>query len=245
MTRTARRFSNSGYLHLIERGIGKQTIFESEDDYQHYLCKLEKYSRELDVMICAFCLMNNHVHILVRDQNHRSSVMMKKLGISYSLFFNKKYERCGHLFQDRFLSECIDSERYLLAVFRYILNNPVRAGICPARSYRWSSYNLYDCNDTFVNAAVFHNLIGNRGQLDAFLVETDTDDFLEYNNVKKGDAWAQSVIQECIGVQNGIAIQSFERSNRDQALYQLKLCGLSVRQIARLTGIGRNIVQRA
>ena len=104
MPRQARVKSESGYTHLIVRGIGRQVLFEAREDYQFYLAILERYSHETEIQVCAYCLMENHVHLLVCDANARIALMMKKLGVSYSQYFNRKYKRQGHLFQDRYLS---------------------------------------------------------------------------------------------------------------------------------------------
>ena len=161
MPRQARELSESGYYHLIVRGIGRQAIFEDGEDYAFYLSRLSRYSREASVSVCAYCLMENHVHLLVRDEKGHMSPMMKRLGVSYAHYFNQKYARVGHLFQDRYMSESISNETYLLVVLRYILNNPQKAGICRAEDYAWSSYALYDREDAFVDTSVFHELLGN------------------------------------------------------------------------------------
>ena len=121
MPRCARRFGESGYMHLIVRGIGRQLLFEDASDYRHYLKKLECYCLETEVKVCAFCLMDNHVHLLVKGDAESIVLLMKKIGVSYSWYYNKKYDRVGHLFQDRYRSEPVEDDRYLLTAFRYIL----------------------------------------------------------------------------------------------------------------------------
>jgi len=83
--------------------------------------------------------MANHVHLLVKESNTDISILMKRFGVSYGYWYNWKYERRGHLFQDRFKSECIEDDAYLLTVIRYIHNNPVKAAIVhKPEQYRWS-----------------------------------------------------------------------------------------------------------
>ena len=113
--------SSSGYMHIITRGIGRQLLFEEDQDYLHYLAVLEKYSLETAVYICAYCLMENHVHLLVHGESEQIILFMKKLGVNYAGWFNWKYERTGHLFQDRYKSEPVEDDGYLLTVFRYNL----------------------------------------------------------------------------------------------------------------------------
>ena len=124
MPRQPRQFGNSGYMHLIVRGIGKQILFENQDDYSFFLAILRRFSTETSVSILAYCLMENHVHLLVHDEQHHSPLLMKKIGVSYSRYFNRKYKRSGHLLQDRYRSEPIETDGSLIRVFRYILNNP-------------------------------------------------------------------------------------------------------------------------
>ena len=243
MPRHARLLNASGYLHLIVRGISRQALFEEKQDYNFYLSLLKRYSKETGVIICAYCLMENHVHLLVCDKNQATPVFMKKLGVSYSSYFNSKYDRCGHLFQDRYLSENVETRSYLLNVFRYILNNPAKAGICSAEEYPWSSYSLYDSESTFVNTSIFHVLIGDRENFLVFMAAGNDVECLEYE-IPHTDDWARSMIRELLDVESGTALQNWDRASRNAALRQLKEAGLSIRQIERLTGIGRNIIQR-
>ncbi|MBQ5759363.1 MAG: transposase, partial [Schwartzia sp.] len=115
------------FFHVVVRGIGRQILFENDDDRRKYLALLEKYQEENDITLMAYCLMDNHVHLLIRDNNGSLSLFMKQMGVSYALYYNRKYERVGHLFQDRYKSEVVDREEYLLTAYRYILNNPVKA----------------------------------------------------------------------------------------------------------------------
>ena len=244
MPRHARYLSNSGYYHLIVRGIGRQVLFEEEADYRFYLSLLKRYSEETNVFVCAYCLMENHVHLLVHDITGLTPLFMKKLGVCYSGYFNKKYDRCGHLFQDRYLSENIDSTDYLLTVFRYILNNPEKAGICSAEVYPWSSYIMYENSTSFPSTSIFHTLIGDYDQFISFMKTENNDDCMEYEATRT-DSWARDKMRELLNIESGTVLQKWSRSDRNTALSQLKEAGLSIRQIERLTGISRNIIQRA
>ena len=245
MPRKARSGPCSGYRHLIVRGIGKQLLFEVRADYLYYLSILEKYSMETDIAILAYCLMENHVHLLIFDRNNQTSQFMKKLGVSYSGYYNRKYECTGHLFQDRYLCENIDSNAYLLTVFRYILNNPQKAGICPASLYEWSSYALYDSKGSFVNTLILRDMIGSQSAYRKFISETNEDQCMEAVTRSYGDEWAKEIIRKVLHSESGTILQKYNRRDRNAAIHALKLEGLTNRQIERLTGISRNIVQRA
>ncbi len=245
MPRGARQFSTSGYMHLIIRGNGKQILFEDWEDHHFFLSILEKYCMETEVKILAYCLMDNHVHLLVHDQDNNSSRMMQKIGVSYSGYYNRKYEKTGHLFQDRFKSEAIEDEAYLLTVFRYILNNPKKAGICSAAAYEWNSFPLYDARDSFVDTSKLRELIGDRKSYLAFMdVEDEDEECMEYDRADHSDEWAKHIIQKYLNIESGTAIQEYNRNKRNAALKILREKGMSVRQIERFTGINRGIIQR-
>ena len=232
-------------MHLITRGVGKQLIFETGSDYRFFLKMLEKFSGETDVKILAYCLMSNHVHLLVFDAFGNTSSMMRKLETTYAAHFNEKYERVGHLFQNRFLNENIANERQLLTVFRYILNNPEKAGICKASSYAWSSYACCDNPDSFVDTSLLLDLIGGRNAFREFMSEENNDVCLEPSDYRRNDQWAKQKLPQILHVESGTFIQQLSRRERDAALRELKENGLSLRQIERLTGISKSVVQRA
>lgn len=231
------------YQHLIVRGIGKQVLFESPDDYRFYLSLLKRFSNETKVSILAYCLMENHVHLLVHDTENDTPCFMKKLGVTYAGFYNQKYERSGHLFQDRYKSEVITDDRYLLTVYRYILNNPVKAGICKAPEYPWSSFRDYAA-DGITEPALLREMIGDSDAFAAFMEQPDTDEPMEYST-EHGDTHAMDVIRSELHLTSGTQLQNFAKAERDAALALLKSKGLTVRQLERLTGINRGVIQRA
>ena len=246
MPRQARKFSESGYFHAMQRGIGKQLLFEAPDDYQFYLRMLEKYSRETGVAVCAYCLMENHTHLLLHDKEKKISEFMKKIGIRYSYYFNQKYERTGHLFQGRYRSEPVEDEAYLIAVTRYILNNPQKAGICAAKDYQWSSYRCFGDSSSFADMSIIKSLLGDQKAFDAYLEEENDDQCMDFDTgVRHDDKWALRVIHCQLKGQSGTCLQRMDREKRDRELRALKKAGLSIRQLERLTGINRGVIQKA
>jgi putative transposase len=131
--------------HVIQRGNNRQVIFACEDDMRAYVTWLKQYSKKYNVAIHAWVLMTNHVHILCTPSTHTAvSQMMQSLGRMYVMYFNKAYKRTGTLWEGRYRSCLVQSEEYLLALYRYIELNPVRAGMVQEPSeYSWSSY---QCN---------------------------------------------------------------------------------------------------
>jgi putative transposase len=128
--------------HVIQRGNDRQLIFREAEDYQRLLGWLKDSSRFYSVAIHAYVLMPNHLHLLVTPSDDAGlALMMQKLGRFYVPWFNNKYERHGGLFQGRFRTSLVDTERYFLACSRYIELNPVRANLAAGPlDYPWSSY---------------------------------------------------------------------------------------------------------
>lgn len=129
-------------LHVVQRGNNKQKCFVCARDYEMYIWALESASERYDVQIHAYVLMSNHVHLLLTPtDNSGASKMMQQLGRKFVLYFNKAHDRTGTLWEGRFRSSLIETDKYLLACQRYIELNPVRAKMVSHPSaYRWSSY---------------------------------------------------------------------------------------------------------
>ena len=111
------------------RGNERKKIFLDDYDRQRFLDTLLKKKAQTELAVYAYCLMDNHIHLVLSDEQNEISTIMKGIATSYAMFFNSKYNRVGHVFQDRFRSETVGDERYLLSVIRYVHNNPVKAGI--------------------------------------------------------------------------------------------------------------------
>ncbi|WP_280617153.1 transposase [Heyndrickxia oleronia] len=129
LPRGARVKSRSGIYHIMLRGVNKQEIFHDDEDCITFLDMINRYKEKAELTVYAWCLMNNHVHLLLKEGNEDISITMKRIGVSFVSYYNRKYETTGHLFQDRFRSENVESMRYLLTVIRYIHQNPVKAGM--------------------------------------------------------------------------------------------------------------------
>jgi putative transposase len=144
MPRLARITLKNACYHIITRGNQKQTVFEDSQDYEKYLSILTKYKKKYKFKLFCFCLMPNHVHLIIEVKEPvMLSKIMKCLNLSYTLYFNAKYKKVGHLWQDRFKSKIIEKDAYLLECIDYIEANPVRVSLVTHLSrYPWSSYNF-------------------------------------------------------------------------------------------------------
>ena len=232
-----REVGETGWMHIIIRGINRENLFYDEADYSKFASTIERVRRETGCEIAAFCLMANHIHLLLYEEQGAHSQLIKRLLISYAAYYNKKYDRVGHVFQDRFRSEPINDEQYLLTVARYIFRNPEKAGICPAEEYPYT---------TIQTDGVLSGYFSSQEELSAFLKTENEDRCLEYDSTYSfSDADTINLLTELTGERNPQLLQEFDRVKRDEIIRELKSQGATVRQISRLTGLNRNIVQRA
>ena len=139
MARPLREISSTGIYHVMLRGINRQVIFEHPVDYRKFidlLCLMVSPSDELGrslpslCRIYAYCLMPNHIHMIIQKKSENLSTVIHRIATAYALYYNMKYERCGHLFQDRFKSEPVNDEAYFVTLLRYVHQNPVAGGLC-------------------------------------------------------------------------------------------------------------------
>src|SRR3989339_104227 len=145
MPRGARILPEIGVLHIITRGNNRQKVFKDDADYKKYLWLLGLYKEEHGFKLYHYCLMSNHVHLIIETSRKTNlPKMMKQINLSYMHHFRKKYKYFGHFWQDRYKSLLIEKDSYLLSCGKYIELNPVRARIVSRPDeYRWHSYNVY------------------------------------------------------------------------------------------------------
>lgn len=227
------------------RGINQQQIFEDEEDNFRFLETLLKYKQQCKYEIYAYCLMGNHLHILLKEGEENLSLMLKRIGGSYVYWYNLKYHRSGHLFQDRFKSEPVENDSHFLTVMRYIHQNPIKAGICKSLDgYKFSSYSEYINRAKLVDTDFCFEII-------------DREQFIEFNNQFNDDVCldiadldyrltddeAMKIIRKVCGCKSVSEFQKFDKVKRNSYIAKLYQQGLSIRQISRLTGCSRKVVE--
>ncbi len=252
MARHPRMRSELGLYHVMLRGNNKQVIFEDDEDYRKLQFSMFDCKVETDLSIYAFCIMTNHVHLLIREGTYPMSNYISRLGAKYVWWYNKKYERCGHLFQGRFRSEPINNTHELFNVLRYIHQNPVKAGLeASVSSYKWSSFNEYVGRSFVCETVDFLRLLSenhthaldafrsiNRELTDATFIDVD-------DHVRLTDADAVRLVGKELPGLNLQTISRMAKDDRKDAFLDLHDLGLAMRQIARLTGVSYGMVRKA
>ena len=142
MPRYPRNYIKTSYFHIIAQGINKSYIFKYEEDIKFYIKNMYRLDKECKINIIAYCVMNNHVHMLIESQKLENlTQFMQRLNTTYAKYYNKKYNRVGYVFRNRYLAEGIYNETYLYNCIKYIYYNPVKANICKyPEDYPYSNY---------------------------------------------------------------------------------------------------------
>ena len=191
--------------------------------------------------------MSNHIHLVIKEEKEEIEQIIKRVAGSYVYWYNWKYYRKGHLFQDRFRSEPIEDEKYLLTVIRYIHHNPIKSGITEnIDEYKYSSYNEYvkDESDLIDKDFIYESV-----SKEAFIIfnnETNEDKCLDIDDFtfRISDEDAKKIIRKITGCENTTELQLFAKEERNKCIKKMKNKGLSIRQISRLTGISKGIIEK-
>lgn len=250
MPRPIRIKSLTDIYHTMIRGVNKEIIFHDDDDKRKFLQILEYYLSKYNVEIFAYCLMDNHVHFLLRAKDDFNR-FMQCIQTVYAAHFNKKYKRIGHLFQDRFKSIPVEREKYLLECVRYIHQNPVKANISTIEKYKWSSYNEYIKSSKLINSEFILNLFSSDRQI-------ALTNYKAYMNIISKEADMRNAgIEDKITDNEAIkfietffkikidVIKKLDIIERNMILTKIvSLEIINMLQLSRITGIDRNILRK-
>ena len=240
MPRKARVISQTGIYHVMLRGNNHQLIFKDSEDNIQFLTLFDRYRQECSISLYAWCLMPNHIHLLLKENDKPISQLFQKFGSSYVYWYNKKYDRIGHLFQDRFNSEPVENESYFLRAIRYIHMNPVKAKICDhPGSFQYSSYSNYFNGRKYERTDIVFGLI-DIDSFEKFHFEKNDDRFLDIDNAEVtmlSDEEACKIIQDKFGCMKISEIATWPNDQKNLAIKLLRQSGASINQIRRLTRV--------
>lgn len=252
MPRSARKESQSGIYHVVLRGINRQQIFEDEEDYEKFLQVLMECKGLSGFQLYAYCLMGNHIHLLLKSGREPLGQVFRRVGVRYVYWYNWKYGRSGHLFQDRYKSMAVENDTYLLGVLRYIHQNPVKAGLTKdAHSYRWSSAMDYlTGGSSLVDVRYILSLFAeNSAEQVSTYVEymrghDDTEHLSGESSKRLSDGEARETMNRICGVNTVAGFQAIPSEKLGGVLKVMHEKGISIRQIARLTGVSVGLVRK-
>ena len=250
MPRHARKKSSTQTYHVVIKGADRQLLFEETSDYLKYLDILGYYKQTFSLEIYAYCLMSNHVHLLI---HHPETVTLESIfrhmNTAYATWFNLKYDRTGFVQDGRYFSEPVETEGYLFTAIRYIHYNPTKAGLekVPGESYLWSSFHDYAKNHS--------TLTDTQPILAKF---NSKEEFLEMHNIVPADECfdidkyrkrlpddvAKEIIKKTCHIESMMDFKKLSLTERNQMILLLHKKGISVRQLNRLTGTPRGVIER-
>ena len=242
----------TGFYHVCARGVGKQLIFEGDEDRWEFLELMRECCREAGVTVIAWCLMGNHVHLVLADYEDAMSAAMHRLLLTYARRFNKRTGRTGHLFQNRFDRRSLDTDRYLMAAIRYVHANPQEAGIALIERYPWSSFaeylRMYNgvAKKNFSDPSTVLELFGSaEGFIDYSLKTPDGSDPVIYDMDET--EWERRAFADKMAKRLGVPLNELKTvapARRDGIIFALHDVGYTVREIERYTGISKSTVSR-
>ena len=224
MPRFPRNYIQSSFFHIMTQGINRNYIFDKSEDIKYYIKIMYQISDEYRIKIIAYCIMNNHAHILLETESiDELSNYMHRINTKYARYYNRKYNRVGYVFRNRFKSEGIYNDEHLYNCINYIYNNPVKAKICnKPEDYPYSNYNKNKEN------------IIKTTEIYKFIDEYDKDDF------------ADEIINKFLMSKN-LCIDDLKK-NKDilKELVEILNCDyeMSLRKIAEKLGIGREKIRK-
>lgn len=249
MSRAGRQLSASHYYHIVLRGNNRQVIFQDDEDKRTFLRFLRSALVKYPTRLIAWCLMDNHVHLLIHDENRNLSTVIQSIASGYALYFNKRHKCVGHLFQDRFFSAPIENDRYLLEAIRYIHHNPAKARIAPHEEYPWSSYREYCGQPWIIDPEPLLNLLGDKTTfVRMHQKQGNTLPISQRGEEAIDDAEALETADEALKEADFSAtaqtLTSLDKRTRDRAILLLSSLGIRSKQIERITGLSQRTILR-
>lgn len=245
----------TGFYHVCARGAGKQLIFEGDEDRWEFLELMRDCCREEGVTVVAWCLMGNHVHLVLADYEDRMSAAMHQLLLTYARRFNKRTGRTGHLFQNRFDRRSLDTDWQVMEAIRSVHADPQEAGMSLIERYPWSSFpehlraydgDAADAARGFSDPSCVLELFGSAEGFIAYSLSTP-DGCDPAMPVLEETEWERHAFAEKLSKGLGVplhGVKTVPPAQRDTVIVGLNNAGFTVRQIERYTGIGKSTVSR-
>ncbi len=254
MPRQARQLAETGIYHVMLRGVNRDAIFLEPADHEQFLRILGLVRSASGCLVLAYCLMTNHVHLVLRTPAEPIGAVGKRLGIRYAAWFNRKYGRVGHLFQSRFASRPVEDDAYLVTLLRYVWDNPVRAGLAERpEDYRWSSRRLIGRRSSLIEEAHLTGLLPPGGLAAVVAARADSPHRFDALDPAPGpigrprrytDEEVADLLHTACGTESPSGFAELDAQERTRAVRELRMRSVPYAQIAALTGLSTSSVRR-
>ncbi len=242
----------TGFYHVSARGIGKQLVFETDDDRWEFLELMRDCCRDAGVTVVAWCLMSNHVRLVLADYEDAMSAAMQRLLLTYARRFNKRTGRSGRLFRERFERRSLDTDWQVMEAVRSVHADPQEAGISLIERYPWSSFAEYlraydnDMTRGFSDPSCVLELFGSAKVFIAYSLSTPDGCEPAMPDLEETE-WERHAFAEKLAKGLGVplhGVKAAPSAQRNVVILGLHDAGFTVRQIERYTGIGKSTVSR-
>ena len=242
----------TGFYHVCARGMGRQLIFESDEDRWEFLELMRECCRDAQVTIVAWCLMDDHVDLALLDYEDEMSAAMQRLLLTYARRFNKRTGRAGCLFRERFERRSLDTDWQVMEAIRSVHTDPQEAGIALIERYPWSSFAEYlraydnDMTRGFSDPSCVLELFGSAKAFIAYSLSTPDSGEPTLCDMKETE-WERHAFAEKLAKGLGAplhVVKAAPSAQRNVVILGLHDAGFTVRQIERYTGIGKSTVSR-
>jgi REP element-mobilizing transposase RayT len=244
------RIEIAGYYHIINRGVEQRVIFKERADYEQFEELMCFYAKSYGITIHNYCLMSNHYHLLIEISQENLSKYMQQLNMKYSIYFNKKYNRSGHLWQGRFKSWYITDEAYLYTLMLYIEQNPLKANMVKAlEEYPYGSYKYFldidNIPECLEQSWIVQNYDNDTEAIKAFL--NSTVDTSQLTQMKKASSLVEAPNIDSKPDEKKLKSQlsqTQDKKERNILILKAYKQGYSQHMIAKVLGLNQATVQR-
>lgn len=247
MPRRARRVSGSGIYHVMLRGVNRDVIFLEDEDRERFMIALKAAKVASDCKVLAYCLMDNHVHLVLRSGIEPIGSTVRRLGVRYAGWFNRKYDRVGHLFQDRFKSVPVDDDAHLITLLRYVWNNPVEAGLVERPDeYYWSSRHFFGGSSSLIDNDELDRLVPD-DPLDGragVVVPLWEDPRRRGPRARYSDEQAAVFLNRTCGADGPESFLTLDVDTQQRTIRALRMRSVPFAQLAKLTGLSSTTLKR-
>lgn len=245
----------TGFYHVCARGMGGHLIFESDEDRWEFLELMRECCRDTRVTIVAWCLMGDHVDLVLLDYEDEMSAAMQRLLLTYARRFNKRTGRAGCLFRERFERRSLDTDWQVMETIRSVHANPQEAGMSLIERYPWSSFaehlraydsDAADATRGFSDPSCVLELFGSAEAFAAYSLSTPDSGEPALRDMKETE-WERHAFADKMAKELGVPLRGVKTAppaQRDTVIVGLNNAGFTVRQIERYTGIGKSTVSR-